>query len=376
MSKKVLLLTASYGTGHGTASKFVQKSLNELFKDEIETKIVDFLKVNSKEGRIHIFEKIYNWTMEKPHVWDFIFDISNGQLAHFYFTNIFPKFFKNMFDIFDAEKPDLCVTSHPYWNFIIDLYNKTRKNSKEKALRYICIVTDSTEIHRTWVSENTMNYMVCDSESKELMINKYKVPAEKIRITGFPVNPDLGKPLDRDAFLRSLELNPKMLTLLFVVGLGDVKKFIRIIEYLAGSKSKNFQVIIITGKYKVIYDELAKKTFEHPTKVIGWTDKMPDFIRSCDLVISKCGGAIVMETLACGKPIFIPVFTPGQERGNAMLLKKHGFGFVEEKYEKIAGLLDNIISNPKTVYDMQSKIQQYSKPFASQDIARFIKTII
>ncbi|OGS19927.1 MAG: hypothetical protein A3J83_04750 [Elusimicrobia bacterium RIFOXYA2_FULL_40_6] len=376
MSKKVLLLTASYGTGHVTASKFVAKSLNDLFKNEIETKIIDFLKVNSKEGSIHIFEKIYNWTMEKPHVWDWIFDVSNGKIAHIYFTSVFPRFFKKMFNIFDAEKPDLCVTSHPYWNFIIDLYNKTRKFSKEKELKYMCIVTDSTEIHRTWVSENTTKYMVCDKESKDFMMTKYNVPEAKIRITGFPVDPELGRPMDRDGFLKGMGLDPKALTILFVVGLGDTRKFITLIDYLGAQKNKNFQVIIITGKYKIIYDELVTKTFEPPVKVIGWTDRMPDFIRSCDMVISKCGGAIVMETLACGKPALIPVFTPGQERGNAMLLNKYGFGFVEEKYEKLTGILDNIIANPKIIYDMQAKIKHYSKPFASEDIARFIKSIV
>jgi len=374
MPKKLLLLTASYGTGHMTASKFIKKSLDAIaLPAEIESKIVDFLKPPGSSHEQHVFEKLYNVTMEKPALWDFIFDFSNGKAAHFYFQNIFPRFFSEFFKMFDAEKPDYCVNTHPYWNYLIDHYNKIR--APEKKLRYSCVVTDSTEIHKTWVTDDAQYLMVCDDESREALV-KAGVPEGKIRVTGFPVNTELGKPMDTAAFLKEQGLTPGVLTILFVVGLGDVSKFLRLIDYLSRQEGKKFQVIIITGKYKAIYEVLTKKTYKPPTKVIGWCDRMPDFIRSSDLIISKCGGAIVMETLAAGKPVLIPVFTPGQERGNAKLLLKHGFGFVERDYEKTTQILDKIIASPETIYKMQSDIKKFSKPGASDEIAKFVKSIV
>ncbi|OGS20196.1 MAG: hypothetical protein A2252_11135 [Elusimicrobia bacterium RIFOXYA2_FULL_39_19] len=368
MKKKVLLLTASYGTGHVTASKFIQKSLNELFPNEIESKIIDFLKVQTAEPSEHIFEKIYNWTMEKPRVWDKIFDFSNTGFAYFYFKHIFSRFYQNMFRIFENEKPDFCVTTHPYWNFIIDLYNK----KMNKNLRYSCVITDSTEIHATWINKHVQDYMICDNETKEAIIKKYHVLESKLKVTGFPVNPELGKPIDREKVIKENGLDPAVLTILFVVGLGDYKKFLKIIDYLAGIETEKFQMIIITGKYKNIYDGLMQKTFKPKTKVVGWTDKMPDYLRSCDLVVAKCGGAIVMETLSCGKPLLIPVFTPGQERGNAALLRKYGYGFVEQDFNKIIAVLKEVIANPDMIKDMQSKVKQYSKPLAAEAVAKII----
>ena len=83
MKKKILLLTASYGTGHVTASKSIGKSLAELYPDEIQTTTVDFLKKPDSKPKGHFFEKLYNFTMEYPVLWHFIFKISNGRLGYF-----------------------------------------------------------------------------------------------------------------------------------------------------------------------------------------------------------------------------------------------------------------------------------------------------
>ncbi|MFN3966687.1 MAG: MGDG synthase family glycosyltransferase, partial [Endomicrobiia bacterium] len=331
----------------------------------------DFIKL---EGFIHsgrIFEKIYNWSMESPHIWDIFFRVSDNKLCQLYFKISFPVLYKEIYKIFDKEKPSLCITTHPYWNFIIDGYNR----NKSEKMKYFSVITDSIQIHRTWVGSNPDMYIVTDEDTKNV-IKSYKIPDDKILVTGFPVNPDFAKNIDRKKILSELGLFPENLTFLFVLGLGNLKNFLWMINYLNDKKPDKFQIVIITGKYKELYDLLSKKTYKIPAKVIGWTDKMAEFIKSSDLVISKGGGAIVMETLSAGKPIFIPVFTPGQERGNAKFILKNGFGFVENDIEKIKEKLDSIIANPEKLFEIQTLVAKYSKPFASQKIAEFIHQYI
>jgi UDP-N-acetylglucosamine:LPS N-acetylglucosamine transferase len=137
-----------------------------------------------------------------------------------------------------------------------------------------------------------------------------------------------------------------------------------------------FQLVVVTGKYKNIYNKLINKPSLVPLKVVGWTDRMADFIKSSDLVISKSGGLTVMETLAAGKPVFIPVFAPGQERGNAELIKRYGFGFVENNFRKIKEILRELISKPELISEIQDRVKTYSKPNASKDIAEFVHKVI
>ncbi len=204
------------------------------------------------------------------------------------------------------------------------------------------------------------------------IIKQYNIPEDKILVTGFPVNPEFAKNIDRNKILTELGFVPENLTFLFVLGLGNLKNFLWMIDYLNEKRPDKFQILIITGKYKELYNILSKKSYKVPTKVIGWTDKMADFIKSSDLVISKGGGAIVAETLSAGKPVFIPIFTPGQERGNAKFLLNHNFGFVESKINKIKEKLDILIEKPEILYEMQSNISKHSMPSSSKKIAEFI----
>lgn len=372
MKKKILLLTASYGTGHVSACKSVQKALLELYPDKVDTEIIDFLKTEGFSSSTTIIQKIYNKSMEIPAIWDKFFYLSDNKFTHFLFDTVFPKFHTQMYDIFDTKNPDIAVVSHPYWSFIINSYNK----EKNKKLKNICIVTDSTMIHCTWFHPVIDYYIVADGESRDVMINRFGVNPEKVFALGFPVSPELGREFSqRQKFISDQGLNPNLPTILFVVGLGDTEKFITLIDFLNSVAQKlagQFQIIIVTGKYKNIYDMLNQRKYNILTKIIGWTDKMHDFIRASDLVIAKGGGAIVMETLAAARPVLVPVFTPGQERGNVQFIRKYGLGFGETDLDKIKTILTDLISNPNKLKEMQNKIKQVNKPSAAVNVAKFV----
>jgi len=371
MKKKILLLTASYGTGHLTSSRSIENSLLELYPEELETNTIDFVQIGNFVHLGRIFEKIYNFSMQNFHFWDLFFNITDCNLTRLYCDSLLPIFYKKVFRMLLRENPDLCITTHPYWNFLIDGYNRRVKEKK----KYICVVTDAIKIHHIWITSGADYYIVCDKYTKDV-INKYNIDKNKIFVKGIPVNLRFSEQISREKFLTELGLKPEFITFLVVIGLGDTRRFLKLIDYLTKFSSLNFQLIVITGKYKNIYNKLVNKPSLVPTKVIGWTDKMPDFIKSCDLVISKSGGAIVMETLAAGKPVFIPVFTPGQEKGNAELIKRYGLGFVESNFSKIKEIMRELASKPELISEMQNRIKKYSNPHAAKKIAKFAHDVI
>jgi 1,2-diacylglycerol 3-beta-galactosyltransferase len=53
------------------------------------------------------------------------------------------------------------------------------------------------------------------------------------------------------------------------------------------------------------------------TYLYNFVDRMPEFMHAADCIISKAGGLIVSEALACGLPLLFVDVTPGQEEGNA-----------------------------------------------------------
>jgi processive 1,2-diacylglycerol beta-glucosyltransferase len=371
MKKKVLLLTASYGTGHLTSSKSIENSLLELYPEELETSTIDFVQIRNFVRLGRIFDKIYKFSMQNFHFWDLFFNITDSNLTRLYCDSLLPIFYKKALSIFLKENPDLCITTHPYWNFLIDGYNR---RVKEK-IKYICVVTDAIRIHHIWISRGADYYIVCDKYTKKV-ISKYNIDKNKIFVKGLPVNLRFSERISREKFLTDLGLKSELITFLVVIGLGDTRRFLKLIDYLTKLASLNFQLIVITGKYKNICNKLMNKSSVVPIKVIGWTDRMADFIKSCDLVISKGGGAIVMETLAAGKPVFIPVFTPGQERGNAEFIKKYRLGFVERDFDKVKEIMRELASKPELISEIQNRVQKHSNPNSAKEIAEFAHAVI
>jgi len=371
MKKKILLLTASYGTGHLTSSRSINNSLLELYPEELETKTIDFVKTTSFFRSDRISEKIYNFSMQHFRLYHLFFYVTDSNLMRHICYFIFPTFYKKVYRALLRENPDLFITIHPYWNFLVDAYNK---RMKEKT-RHICVVTDSIKIHHLWITQGVDYYIVCDKDTKDVIAN-YNIDKDKIVVKGLPVDPGFSKQISKEKFLSELGLEPERMTFLVVIGLGDAGRFLKLIDYLTKINSMKFQLIVVTGKYKNIYKKLMNKQSLVPMKIVGWTDRMADFIKSSDLVISKSGGAIVMETLAAGKPVFIPVFTPGQERGNAELIKRHGFGFVENNFRKIKERLKELISKPELISEIQNRVKKYSNPHAAKEIAEFVHEVI
>lgn len=364
MSKKILLLTASYGTGHISATKSIDKALKQM-STSCETKIIDFLNVKGEEKKkLTLFQRLYNYSMKHPRLWDGFFYFTNNRFS----TNILKKFilrgsYEAAKEIISNFSPDVIVSSHPYWNFIIERYKEEVRN-----IHYICVVTDSYMIHDSWKYGPVDTYCVIDTDTKEVL---EKDGLKNIMVTGFPVNPDLEVSVDRSKVLSEVGLEPKVNTIAITVGLGALSRFMEIIEYLS-TKEGNFQLLLIVGKFEEIANRIKNLSFKVKKAVIGWTPKMIDYIRVADIMICKGGGAITSETLAAGNVIFIPVFVPGQERGNVYVVQKYKYGFYETDINKIKILLDKIISREIDLSLYKENIKKYFNKGSAVKIAKFV----
>lgn len=372
MKKKIFLLTASYGTGHTTANKYIQKALLDLYNEKIDTITMDFLKMKGYDFTGNLFQKLYNKSMENPKLWEFAFNISNNKISQIYFKYMIPLFYSSVYKTFERETPNVFVATYPYWIFLVGNYKK----KYNKNIPLITVVTDSTAIHSTWIDDATDYYIVIDGETKDVLLN-FGVESNKIFVMGFPVNPELGKKINKVDIISNLGFDYKLPIILIVIGLGAINKFIKLIN-LMNEQLINLpvQALIITGKYENVYRILSLKKYNFKTKIIGWTDRMADFLRISDIVIAKGGGAIVNETLAAGKPMIIPVFVPGQEKGNAYYLKKYGLGFQEQSLEKVVEIVKDLILSPDKLLQLQNHISKYNKPDAAINIAKFIYSLI
>jgi 1,2-diacylglycerol 3-beta-galactosyltransferase len=82
----------------------------------------------------------------------------------------------------------------------------------------------------------------------------------------------------------------------------------------------------VAGGNDELYDKLRAADWHIPVSLYNFVDNMPDMLHAADCVVSKAGGLIVTESLACGLPLLLVQVIPGQETGNAELVTHEGAG--------------------------------------------------
>lgn len=369
--KKILILTASYGSGHLTAAHYLNEAIKKSYPQEVKSEIFDLVKIGNQRIT-HFARNYYEKSVEYfPFLWNLTYRLTNCKQI-FKIMNLFVgPFYRPFYQLFLEKKPDLLISTHPYWNYILEAYSK----KYDQKIKYLMVITDSISIHYSWLSEVVNYYFVPNQDTAEI-ITQQGVNPEKIKVFGFPVNPELGEPFNRNKFLNDLGLNPEVPTILFTLGLGKIEKLLEVIKKLGNYVGLPGQIMVICGKYKRVYEELSKRRYYAPTRIFSWVEKMADYLRAADLIVTKAGGAIVMECLAAGKPIIITHITPGQEEGNAELIKKHGLGFIETNPEKIVQLIVKLVNSPEKIKELQNRVKNFSLPNAAYQIAEFVKTIV
>lgn len=368
MKKKVLILTASYGSGHNAAAKGSKIAFDELYPNEIETEILDLVKLGNPAA-VAFYRTFYEKSMQwSPEFWNGLFWFST---SHEGAVRFFDKFslasYGAMPKILAEKKPDFFLSVHPYWTPYVIEHNKVTG----RQIEHVQVITDSITIHCSWMLYPVDKYIVPNEETKEAMAKAGTKP-EIMFPLGFPVNPHIGKPLDRNNFLTELGLRTDIPTILIIFGLGKVNNLRTVFDYLTHKTGTEFQVIAITAKRTELFEEFSQKSYTVPTKIIGWTDKMHDFLRASDILISKAGGAIIMESLAAGKPILNPEYSPGQEQGNGQLLQKYNAGIMESNIGKMIAFIDDVLTHKEKLKALQDGAKKLGNPDAAYSIAKFV----
>ena len=100
---------------------------------------------------------------------------------------------------------------------------------------------------------------------------------------------------------------------------------VEIVEYLLEhyKNEEKVRLIVLCGSFQKLYDKLKA----HPSqKVIplNFTDQMPDYLKACDLYLTKPGGLSSTEAAVAGVPLIHISPIPGCESKNLKCFKNRG----------------------------------------------------
>ncbi len=356
--KKVLLMYATYGTGHKAIAKYVEdyfKSQNE----ELKIKNIDLLDyVMPMMGKTaDISNKII--LSGNPILWGMIYKFFDSKITTFGTYRLVSKFF-------DSEKlkrevvdfnPDLVISTHFFASTSISRYKK--KGYIDAKL--ITIIPDY-QSHELWLQNNKTEdaIIVASKDEKKEIVSKGVEPS-KIRIYGIPISSKFSGKFNHEKILKDLSLSGKRPIYLFFGGGGVGSK--TSLPYLKEliKLNLNADIIFVSGHNTEVKRKAQKIVQEYDAdnvRVFGFVTNVPELTSISEAVITKPGGITVTECLTLKKPMILINKTAGHEKGNFKYLTRNGYALNGSSLRKFKKSMTSIYSNKKTLEKLKNNLSK------------------
>lgn len=385
--KKILIMTASTGGGHNRAARAIIEELEKrnYNGEKIECKIIDSFKMINQTMDKVISEGYEMSAKYTPKAYGRAYKISDKK---FFSLNEFknnPLSFmmaRKYKKLIKDEKPDLIIGTHA---FPLIALSKLKKETRseifenenegfEKITRYfptlISVLTDYTA-HSSYLQDEIDYYICGDEYVKELLVED-GIPSEKIKPYGIPVEKSFLESKPREEVLSEIGLDPNKKTVLLMggsFGAGNIKGTLDDISRI----DRDFQVLVITGRNKVLERSLKSRVQEYDGRinivVLGFTKNMNDILPSVDILVTKPGGLTTTEALLKDVPMVIPYYIPGQEGENLDFLTNCGVAIRTTNKFSIKSVIKVLFDNPNRIERMKENIRSIKKLNSSEKIA-------
>lgn len=371
--KKILILYASYGGGHLSAAKSIQKYIDEHYP-EATTETIDCIKYISN-ALDKLTTGAYREMAKKiPSLWGKIYmNSQKGALGHL--SSRVNKFMAiKLKNLVKEKQPDIIISTHPFSSQMISYLKKKGKINPILAT----ILTDFAS-HEQWlVGHEYTEYFFVSNDNMEKELCNYGVEKSKIHVTGIPMSDRFLEKFNKDEIYKMFELNPKQKVILFFgggeFGLGKDRTIQILRSFIINVPE--YQIIAISGK-----NEKMKETFENTVnelhvqdrvKVLGFTDKVPELMSISHLVVTKPGGLTSTESLASHLPMVIINPIPGQEEQNAEFLENHGVGIWIRKEDNPDEIITKLFVSEEKIGKMREATKQLAKTHSTKNICEII----
>jgi len=369
MFERVLILSASAGAGHVRAAQAVEKAFIQL-NAAGDLKNIDTLQYTNK-----LFEKLYSRAYielvdKAPDVLGWLYNHLDNPWRFERRRLAFDKLNARPFiKLLKEYQPDLAVCTHFLPAEIISWLKQKRRLTTRQAI----IVTDF-DLHAMWLCRHYEHYFVALEETK-LHLQELGVPAEKITVSGIPIDPVFAETKDKTEMRKKLGLDTALPTILTSAGGFGVGPMEMLIQSLMKMHNK-VQVVAVCGKNDELKNRLDKLSGELsgscPVRIVpvGYTTKMDEYMSAADLLLGKPGGLTTSEALAKNLPIVIVHPIKGQEERNADHLLEEGAAIRCNNLPVLAYKIDNLLDDPARLAKMRNNVRRLARPTAALDIVK------
>lgn len=347
----VLILTGRFGMGHVKCAEAIKEEIKTKYQDANVT-VIDFCD--------YCFPRASKLIYKGFELCVFKFYDAYNKLAKFSnHLNCVPfkrVIYSHMEKLMCTYSPDLVVADLP---MCVQYFSSFKKKHHVKIPFYVYI-TDIT-IHKDWISKHVDKYFVGDRICKRELIDNGIRP-ENIHVCGIPVSASFTNPTEP----AKKESN----VLIMGGGLGLIPCQEKILTAL--NNEPGVSATIICGKNEELRNEIIAKYKN--INAIGFTDRVSDYLKKSDVIITKPGGITTFEAIKARTPLYVIEPTLEQELGNSRFIKRKGLGVVISNRDDFSAAdLIEFIHNTEKINKIKDNMRMLSERFESANPVDYIK---
>ena len=369
MLKRILLLSASAGAGHVRAAEAIEKAFKQRKdSDSFEVHHFDVLNYTNKLFR-HLYSKAYIDLVNKmPEVPGWVYDKLDKPWKNERRRLALDKLNTRPFvKLLREYQPNLIVCTH----FLPAEVVSWLKAKERLASRQVIIVTDF-DVHAMWLVHHYERYFVVVDEARAYL-EALGIPAEKITVSGIPIDPVFAIKKDKHEMRAKHGLEPDRTTILLSAGGFGVGSVDALVSSLLPLQHRA-QVVAICGRNQELKERLtrlAARTSRDANVILkpfGYTKDMDELMTASDLVLGKPGGLTTSEALAKGLVFVIVNPIPGQEERNSDHLLEAAAAIRCNNLPTLSYKLDRLLADPQRFKSMQANARRMGHPNAAKEI--------
>jgi processive 1,2-diacylglycerol beta-glucosyltransferase len=363
MKPRILILSTSAGAGHVAAAK----ALEQVFAQSADVEEVihkDALEFTNQPFRDFYSELYLTLVKRSPHFVGWWYDESDEPWRTDQVRSMMDRINLQPLSKFILEfQPHRVVCTHFLPAGLVAYLME-----KQQIETHLSIVTTDYDFHSQWLSKLFNRYFVAIEQTRAHLV-ALGIPEDRVTVSGIPVDPSYGEPVDRAAVLAKYRLDDDLPILVFsagAVGGGPVRAMVEQLMLL----SYDAQCIVICGRNAELRREVEAQVVAQAEKfrILGFTADMPNLMRVATLFIGKPGGLTASEAMAARAPMAIVSPIPGQEERNSDHLLENGAAIKVNDLTVVAYKLDQLLGDPERLRQMRENTARLARPSAAQTI--------
>lgn len=361
--KKILLLSVSAGAGHMRAAEALRAHADQDGNGVSATHVdvMDFVSAGFRKMYTDFYIQLVN---RAPTLWGYLYQSTHEARPDSSMERLRRGFERLNTSALLKEikrvQPDVIICTH-----FLPAEILSRLTAKAGFTTPVWVQVTDFDLHRMWVHDHMAGYFAANDEVAFRM-RAQGIAAERIAVTGIPIMPVFGQPLERAVCAAEFGLDPAVPTILLMgggAGLGSLDTIAARLLALDGA----FQLIVLAGKNVAALNALQALAPAYPGRLLalGFTDKVERLMACADLVITKPGGLTTSECLAMGVPMIVNAPIPGQEERNADFLLEQGVALKAFDAVTLEYRVRYLLEHPAKLADMRAKARALGRPDAA-----------